>query len=593
MSIDYAKTLAKAGVVTIKDSIISNIPEGFTDNNNPATYQSLIAEGCTITPIEIDASKLSVVLPPEAVLQGAAYLVGTAPTKKFKVTATSPTFDDFEIEAGDAVIVRESDGRTLTVTLNDSDVVIKAHSTRIPLTEVVWDTDAGRYVPAYQKTAYSGSDYDGWSYDKISNTLTVYDNGVVDIGNAEVDWNIVNKGEIKSGVFNTEDEVSDTLINGDENSAEGENSGKISGGTFNVKVNNYGTIDGGTFNLSVSNAKTVNGGTFVGRYGNRTKTDKQNGVSVVTVLGETKGGVFSHYADFYGQDDLKKTALTLNNSTANGISDLVYVVGPQTLTIEADTTCTGWEFSTDADYEEVVAKQVPTDSKDTFTLTLNGDDERNVTLTALLKEGYYRMNLVDGVATVNDKEVTSAKAGDTVKLTAADAPDGMVFDRWEITPTDVALNLKGFDASSATTTFEMPAQTLTIRAMYRMADVEEPNVLGTVAIVATAGVGAAVLGWTGYNIAADLYAQSILPEGTAIPETKEALAVMLWQNAGKPEVVAADGTALTETEQAQQWVVANGLMENEEDGSFHPEKGVGKFAALNTIKAQNEAKVSE
>ena len=25
-------------------------------------------------------------------------------------------------------------------------------------------------------------------------------------------------------------------------------------------------------------------------------------------------------------------------------------------------------------------------------------------------------------------------------------------------------------------------------------------------------------------------------------------------------------------------------MENEEDGTFHPEKGVGKFAALNTIK---------
>ena len=33
---------------------------------------------------------------------------------------------------------------------------------------------------------------------------------------------------------------------------------------------------------------------------------------------------------------------------------------------------------------------------------------------------------------------------------------------------------------------------------------------------------------------------------------------MLWQNAGKPEVAAADGASLTESEQAQQWVVANG-----------------------------------
>lgn len=247
--------------------------------------------------------------------------------------------------------------------------------------------------------------------------------------------------------------------------------------------------------------------------------------------------------------------------------------------------------STDADYEEKVVKQIPTDNANTFTLSLSGDDERNVTLTALLKEGYYRMNLVDGTATnANGDKITSAKVGDTVKLTAADAPEGMVFDRWEITPTNVELELKGgFEAGSATTSFVMPAQTLTIRAMYRMADVEEPDVLGTVAVVATAGVGAAVLGWTGYNIAADLYAQSILPEGTAIPETKEALAVMLWQNAGKPEVAAADGASLTESEQAQQWVVANGLMENEEDGTFHPEKGVGKFAALNTIKAQQEA----
>ena len=580
VAIDYTKTTSP---VSINNSILSNIPDGFTTHNTPSTYQSLIAEGCTIEPIDIDTNVLSTPLPVEAVFQGAAYLIGTAPTKKFKVTANSPLFKGWDLSGkGDAEI--QENGRTLIVTLNNDNVTIKACGDRVPLSEVVMDTKTGKYVPGYNNEAYAGSDYDGWSYDKISNTLTVYDNGVVDIGNAEVDWNIVNKGEIKSGIFNAEDEVSSTLNNGEEDGAEG----KISGGTFNVKVNNYGTIDGGTFNLSVSNAKTVNGGTFVGRYGNRTKTDKQNGVGVVTVLGETKGGVFSHYADFYGQDDLQKTTLTLNKCTANGISDLVYVVGPQTLTIEADTTCTGWEFSTDADYEETVAKQVPTDSKETFTLTLNGDDERNVTLTALLKEGYYRMNLVDGVATVNDKEVTSAKAGDTVKLTADAAPEGMVFDRWEITPTDAALNLEGFDANAATTSFKMPAQTLTIRAMYRMADVEEPNVLGTVAVVATAGVGAAVLGWTGYNIAADLYAQSILPEGTAIPETKEALAVMLWQNAGKPEVVAADGTALSETEQAQQWVVANGLMENEEDGTFHPEKGVGKFAALNAVKAQQE-----
>mgnify|MGYP000647649050 FL=1 len=116
-----------------------------------------------------------------------------------------------------------------------------------------------------------------------------------------------------------------------------------------------------------------------------------------------------------------------------------------------------------------------------FDLTLNGDDEWSVTLTAQVKEGYYRMSLTDGTATNADgTEITSAKAGDTVKLTAADAPEGMVFDRWEISPADVALTLEegGFDSHAATASFKMPAQTLSIRAMYRMADQpEEPNVL--------------------------------------------------------------------------------------------------------------------
>lgn len=59
-----------------------------------------------------------------------------------------------------------------------------------------------------------------------------------------------------------------------------------------------------------------------------------------------------------------------------------------------------------------------------FDLTLNGDDEWSVTLTAQVKEGYYRMSLTDGTATNADgTEITSAKAGDTVKLTAADAPE--------------------------------------------------------------------------------------------------------------------------------------------------------------------------
>lgn len=147
-------------------------------------------------------------------------------------------------------------------------------------------------------------------------------------------------------------------------------------------------------------------------------------------------------------------------------------MGNQTLNVEADATSwTGWEVTADPSYEEAITKQVGNTTA--FDLTLNGDDEWSVTLTAQVKEGYYRMSLTDGTATNADgTEITSAKAGDTVKLTAADAPEGMVFDRWEISPADVALTLEegGFDSHAATASFKMPAQTLSIRAMYRMAD---------------------------------------------------------------------------------------------------------------------------
>lgn len=200
-------------------------------------------------------------------------------------------------------------------------------------------------------------------------------------------------------------------------------------------------------------------------------------------------------------------------------------------------------------------------------MSLSGDDERNVTLTALLKEGYYRMNLVDGTATnANGDKITSAKVGDTVKLTAADAPEGMVFDRWEITPTNVELELKGgFEAGSATTSFVMPAQTLTIRAMYRMADVEEPDVLGTVAVVATAGVGAAVLGWTGYQLGTELYLKTALPAGTAIPTNRAELALLVWNHAGKPAPAAVLPADATDTQKAIAWAVENDLLKAAKD----------------------------
>ena len=111
----------------------------------------------------------------------------------------------------------------------------------------------------------------------------------------------------------------------------------------------------------------------------------------------------------------------------------------------------------------------------------------------------------------------------------------------------------------------MPNTGVTIRAMYRMADVEEPDVLGTVAVVATAGVGAAVLGWTGYQLGTELYLKTALPAGTAIPTNRAELALLVRNHAGKPAPAAVLPADATDTQKAIAWAVENDLLKAAKD----------------------------
>ena len=104
--------------------------------------------------------------------------------------------------------------------------------------------------------------------------------------------------------------------------------------------------------------------------------------------------------------------------------------------------------------------------------------------------------------------------------------------------------------------------------------------------IVVGGTVVAVTGWVG----TELYLQSVLPEGAAIPENRQELALLLWQDAGKPEVVAAPYADIaadqTDAQKAASWAVANGLLDAAADGAFAPEKSVGRFAV---IKAWNQA----
>lgn len=108
------------------------------------------------------------------------------------------------------------------------------------------------------------------------------------------------------------------------------------------------------------------------------------------------------------------------------------------------------------------------------------------------------------------------------------------------------------------------------------------------AVLAVAG-GAAVVGAAGfgiYELATRAILKDLLPEGTAIPATRGELALLLWQNAGRPEPTALPAfadTADTETAKAAQWCTEQGLL-TAEDGAFHPEQKVPKYHVIRVWK---------
>ena len=92
----------------------------------------------------------------------------------------------------------------------------------------------------------------------------------------------------------------------------------------------------------------------------------------------------------------------------------------------------------------------------------------SVTITAVFEDIDYTVTVTDGTA---DK--TTAHYGDTVKITAGEAPEGKVFDKWTCETAGVTIEFAS--ATSASTTFIMPAGDITVKANYRNVE-EAPSV---------------------------------------------------------------------------------------------------------------------
>ena len=206
---------------------------------------------------------------------------------------------------------------------------------------------------------------------------------------------------------------------------------------------------------------------------------------------------------------------------------------------------------------------------------------------------------VTGGGLVNGKTSAVVEAGDEVRLTTGEMQEGMSFNYWDL-PTALIKALTDKDSTFSnkveSLTFTMPDLSeytedtrFTIRLDIRPAELPDdddgPSVLGTMATVAVGGAAAGILVWQGVSLGVDSYLQLSLPGGVPVPTNRRELVKLLWETAGKPDVVlpalygdvsAEDG----ELQKATRWAIDNGLVKpaDESDASrFDPDRSVSKY----------------
>ena len=202
-----------------------------------------------------------------------------------------------------------------------------------------------------------------------------------------------------------------------------------------------------------------------------------------------------------------------------------------------------------------------------------------------------------------DADASALKAGQLVSLTAYPDTDTVHFAQWIVSGADGALSPADLmDAADEpltedafkqrTLTFKMPAKSLTITA--ETATVEQPeqppeedsteySPLQTVGILAGTTAMFAGCAVIGYEAVTGSILVDLLPKGTAIPSTREQLAVLLWSTAGKPEPTAPavySDVAEPETAKAARWAVEAGLLPDMGEGVFTPGKRVTKVQVI-------------
>ena len=186
----------------------------------------------------------------------------------------------------------------------------------------------------------------------------------------------------------------------------------------------------------------------------------------------------------------------------------------------------------------------------------------------------------------------------TVTLDQTKVPEGMVFDLWSTGKFDLPLDQ---DYKAESITFTM-SDDVDVAAQYRSADIEDgSDVVGPI-IVGTAVVAGGAL--VGYTLGTDLVGKMWgLPY---FPSNRSALAMMLWEDAGKPmpesEILYPDvgqEEQDMDLQHAARWAMEHDLLPdlNDQDTElppeqvkFYPDNMVTKIGVLRAWKKAQDLK---
>ena len=287
-----------------------------------------------------------------------------------------------------------------------------------------------------------------------------------------------------------------------------------------------------------------------------------NGIFLKEVTGSALNGVFLKVPNGYENsakkitvsDNGKITALKMSGDTTalDSAANELYVVGQPTGTL--------YVILSSGKVREV---QLP----------LTADLELRLNDPAPKPEPEpetYTLKVVGGSFTTGERDALTSgtvpvDAEAKVTLDPDAVPEGMVFDQWTISEESLLGNPNvAYNAES----FTIPAnavengKTVTVEAQYREASIEDdgPGILETAAMIGVAGTGAAVLGYTGYMIGTELYLNTVLPAGAAIPNNAGELALLLWEAAGTPAPAALLPADAAPVQQALAWAIENQLL---------------------------------